>query len=57
MKDQHPELSRIGAMLDLVEAENIANPSQERTDALGRVHLLIAELRIRLEAALDAEKV
>ena len=49
----HPELSRIGAMLDLLEAQDAVNPSRERADALGRVHLLVAELRIRLESALD----
>jgi len=38
-------------MLDLLEAEN--NP--EQVDALGRIYLLITELRIRLEAAIDAE--
>jgi len=51
----HPELSRIGAMLDVLEAEDAVNPSRERADALGRIHLLIAELRIRLESALDVE--
>jgi len=53
MTNHHPELSRIVAMLDLLEAEDAVNPSRERTDALGRVHLLITELRIRLESVLD----